>query len=100
MKDATNVTSGNIEIPILVWTTGGRLIVPVTNNGTDALSTTGSLNTKYAFYVASNRAYLDINDTSNDALILEGHIYDHHGTGSYWAWARPVYTILQYYVGT
>lgn len=75
LKDATNVTSDNIEIPILPFYPEDLWIIQTTSGGTAALPTTATIGTMYAFYVASNIAYMDIADTGNDAMIYHGPVY-------------------------
>jgi len=89
MKDATNVTSGNIEIPYEEVYPGDVIAIRVTNNGTDALASTLTRGTLYGLYVASNTCYLDANDTSNDRFAFIDILDVGDGkAASYWAVAR------------
>src|SRR3989304_4568545 len=83
-KDATNVTSGNIEIPIMEIQAGDELIMPTTATGTAKASNLFLTAKKYGLYVASNIVYADYDDTTNDCVIFKAPIYDANGDATFW----------------
>ena len=98
MKDATNVTSGNIEIPIYPLYSTDLWEIKLTNNGTLSAGSAFTQGTRYALYVASNVAYLDVNDTTNDAAI---YIDDVDPTNRpYWGKAHFLQAACYLQVGT
>jgi hypothetical protein len=60
---ATSTSSTNVWVRLL--TTGTRLLMSVTNNGTDAAVSAVAIGTEYAAYNVSNICYLDSNVTTN-----------------------------------
>lgn len=72
LKDATNVTSGNIVIPIYPIYAGDLWEMPLTNGGTDTALSSFTKGLRYGLYVASNVCYLDLAETTTDLALLVG----------------------------
>lgn len=70
-KDATNVTTGNILIPVLVVRPGDEFEIDVYTGSTVDAATTAMLGQNFAFDVTSNSAKIDLNDTGNDVMTLQ-----------------------------
>ena len=101
LKDATNVTSDNIEIPFYPIYSDDDWIIQTTTGGTAKASSDFTQGTKYALYVASNVAYLDYADTSNDSAVFIEPIYRASlTTGIYWAHVRFLAANCYLQVGT
>jgi len=94
VQEAESSVSGTAA-HVMVINPGDTVLIRCTNNGTDALSSTGTLLTAYGLYVASNVAYMDFNDTSNDAVVFLNHFPDANGTATYWALVHFLPTVLQ-----
>lgn len=85
LKDATNVTSGNVEIPVMlidpedivVFTVATSADVPEAANTTCAIGTDYDTNTG-----ASYPSYIDSSDTTNGCFRFQGPVYDADGTAS------------------
>jgi hypothetical protein len=99
MKDATNVSSGNIEIPVALIEDGDEIFIKITNGGTLTASTTPLTLKNYALYVASNICYMDYADTGNDSIIFLEPVYDQLGAATYWGKVRFLPSVLQVHVG-
>ena len=84
MKDATNVTTGNVEIPVMEINPGDEIIMPCTASGTAKSSALFLTSKKYGLYVASNIVYADYDDTSNDAVAFKAPIYAGNGDTTSW----------------
>jgi hypothetical protein len=84
MKDATSVTTGNIEIPVMEINPGDELIMPCTASGTDKSSASFLTSKKYGLYVASNIVYADYDNTTNDAVEFKAPIYAGDGSTTSW----------------
>ena len=84
MKDATNVTTGNIEIPITEIQPGDELIMPTTASGTAKKSNLFLTSKNYGLYVSSNIVYADYDNTTNDCVIFKQPVYDANGDSTYW----------------
>lgn len=98
-KDATNVTSGNIAIPVTIIKPEYEFIMRITNNGTDTLSSTPTEGKAYGLYVASNVVYADVNNTTNDAVVFQRPVYDATGAATYWGYFRMLATVCQMATG-
>jgi len=97
MKDSTNTSSGNIEIPITVITPADELYIRVRNATTDALANTAAPGTAYPLVVdaSTDVAYMDIADSSTPAVVFQGEILDAAGASTYWARVRLLDTVAQ-----
>ena len=91
MVDATNVTSGNIEIPVMVFEPHTLLRMKVTSGATEATNSETSTApfVKYAPYVDANGVLkLDTADTGvatkNSLIFIQG-IRDVNGDATAWA---------------
>lgn len=70
MKDATNVSSANIEIPIYPIYPDDTWLIHCVATGTAKLASAYTQGTRYGLYVASNVAHLDYDETSSDSCIV------------------------------
>ncbi len=83
-KDATNVSSGNIEIPVMICDIEDEALVYVTNNGTDTAASGLTPGESYDWYVDSDSVfYADANDTTGPLVFIE-EINDSAGASTYW----------------
>jgi hypothetical protein len=64
-RAATNVASGNVEVPIQVIRAGDELRVACTASGTDKSAADFARGTYYGCYIASGILYVDYDNTSN-----------------------------------
>jgi len=84
-KDATNVSSDNIEIPFYALTAANEIQIQVTTTATlEAANTTCTPGTSYDIYVSSNFCTLNSADTQNPALVYLDPVLDSTGTATYW----------------
>jgi len=95
---ASGVTSTVARV--LVIKPGDKVLMRCTNNGTDALSSTGSRGIAYGLYVASNVWYMDFNVKNQDAVVFVDHFPDVANTATYWAIVQFVPNVLQWTTGT
>lgn len=100
MKDATNVTSSHVEIPVMLITPETELYIRCTNGGTDALASSFKQGEEYSTYIGTsgatdNYAYIDLADTSNAVLVFLGPVYDVNGDSTYWCRARVTAAFCQ-----
>jgi hypothetical protein len=97
--DATNVTSGNITMPVEVINPYDIYLMRVSNAGTAALCTTLSLFTKYGITLASNLWTVDNQENDEDVVTVVGYHYDANGSADYWAYVRFLPAVCQAYTG-
>jgi hypothetical protein len=71
VKDATNVTTGNISIPVRIIRTGDEIEIDVYQGGTDKDAAITQLGQNFALDVTSNQCKLDLDDTGNDLMTLQ-----------------------------
>ncbi len=86
LKDATNVTSGNIEIPIQVIVPGDLVAINVATSADvlEAANTTCAVGTTYDTNSgASIPSYIDSSDTTNGCFRFQGELNDSTGAASY-----------------
>lgn len=97
LKDSTNTSSGNIEIPIQVITPSDELYMRVRSGASDALANTAAPGTAYGIIVdaSTDVAYMDTADTSNDVVVFQGELLDSTGASTYWARVRLLDTASQ-----
>lgn len=91
MKDATNVTSGNIEIPVQMITPDDEVLIQVSTGGTlQAANTTCAPGVAYDIVLDSNSEFwtLDSADTTNPKFVFIGPVLDATGAATYWAKVR------------
>lgn len=94
LKDATNVTSGNIEIPVALIGPDDEVLIQVcTSAGVlEASNTTCSPGVAYDIQtVDTNLHYIDSSDTTNPKFIFIGPVLDSTGAATYWGRFRPYY---------
>jgi len=96
LKDATNVTSGNIEIPILPIYPQDDLIMQVSSGGTvEAANTTCTPGTNYGLVVSSNHHTVDSAETSTEVFHFERELLKADGSADYWAVVHLLATVAQ-----
>lgn len=98
LKDATNVTSGNIEIPIYPIYPEDEWEIKLTNGGTLTAASSFTQGTRYGTYVASNVAYLDLAETTTDNCIFVEPI--DVTNRPYWGKVTFISTACYFFVGT
>jgi hypothetical protein len=82
MKDATNVTSGNVEIPVQVITPEDIVLINVATSADvlEAADTTCVIGTDYDTNTgASYPSYIDSSDTTNGCFRYQGPVLDVNG---------------------
>jgi hypothetical protein len=92
LVDATNVTSGNATIPVMVLGPDDEVLIQVcTSAGVlEAANTTCVPGIAYDLQtVSTNLHYVDSSDTTNPKFIFLGPILDAKGDASYWGRFRP-----------
>jgi len=102
MKDATNVTSGNVEIPVMIITPEDHVIIRVQSSaGTAALSSTLTPGTRYGTELDSNGvAYLLSSETTTDNWIFIEPVIGADGAAGYEARVSLISTVSDAFVGT
>lgn len=93
MKDATNVTSGNIEIPIAVITPDDLVAINVATSADvlEAANTTCAVGSDYDTNTgASIPSYIDSSDTTHGCFRFQGELNDSTGSASY----RGIFRLL------
>jgi hypothetical protein len=100
-KDATNVTSGNIEIPILVATPDQEWIMNVTNGSGvyEASNTTAVEGIAYDIEVTNGIVTLASDDTTGASFVVVRHILDVNGSATTQVLARLIAAEAQMYNG-
>ena len=99
MKDATNVTSDNIEIPVMLIT-GDNIVRMMVQDGSDALEaadTTCVAGTAYDFEVDTTDSYfaIDSSDTTNPKMVFLEPVNDVNGASTYAGLFKPLYVEVQ-----
>lgn len=94
-KDATNVTSGNIEIPVMIIKPGDQLAIKVRNGATDTASNTLYEGLRYGTILASNIHYLDLAEVTTDVFVFLSPILTGAGASTYWAKVNVIDEVLQ-----
>ena len=99
MKDATNVTSSNIDIPVMLITGENtvRMLVQDGSGNLEAADTTCVAGTAYDFEVDSTDGYfaIDSSDTTNPKMVFLQPILDENGSSTYWGLFKPLNTEVQ-----
>ena len=93
MKDATNVTSGNIEIPIMIITSDDEVAISVATSADvlEAANTTCAVGTDYDTNTgASIPSYIDSSDTTNACFRFQGELLDSTGAAA----TRGIFRLL------
>jgi len=92
-KAATEVTSGNIQIPVAVVLPGDLIMIRVEDGSgnLEASDTTCVVGKAYglAAYTANTEARADSAEVTNEMLIYLGPVLDAAGDSSYWGWFAP-----------
>jgi hypothetical protein len=101
MKDATNVSSGNIEIPIMVIEPGDSIIARIYNSNTSAhvLSSSPVQGVNYGIVSVSNVTYVNYYNTTNDVFVFIEPVYDQLGVATYWGKFKLISAASQVTVG-
>ena len=94
MKDATNVTSGNIAIPVQLIRPDDEVLIQVEDGSgnLEAANTTCLPGIAYDIVVSSNHHRLNSSDTTGGIFIFVEEILDANGDATYWARCRPLYS--------
>jgi hypothetical protein len=92
--DATTVSTGNIEIPVMLIRPDDELLFLVADNSgsLEASDTTCVAGTGYDTQIVSNKHYINSADTSNQTFVYVGPVYDALGASSNWGRFRPFAT--------
>lgn len=98
-KSATNVTSGNIIIPIEVIYPGDIIEMSTRTTATDYSAALFVVGVNYGLIVASNVHYADFADTSNDRFTCVGYKETMNGGTSYRGHFTVIASVLQSSVG-
>jgi len=98
--DATNVSSGNIEIPIAILKPDYRFKARFTNAGTDTLNSSATPGLHYDIYVASNICYVDLATATAEAVVYDEPILNPDGSATYWGIFHLLNAASQYAVGS
>ena len=94
LKDATNVSSGNIEIPVQLIGPDDEVLIQVCNvSGTlEAANTTCVPGLSYDLQeVSTNLQYIDSSDTTNDKFVFIEAMLDGAGSATPWGRFRPYF---------
>ena len=94
LRAATNVTSGNVEIPVQLIDQDDEIYMRVTNNSgvLEDVDTTCKLGLAYDILVTSNAHTINSSDTTNPKFIYLGPRLDVNGDKVlYWGRFRPFY---------
>jgi len=97
MKDATNVTSGNIEIPVMVITPENIVKIQVTDGSAakEAANTTCTAGIAYDFEINAGEFDIASDDVTNGKFVYQEPIYDVNGDATYWGKFRLYATEAQ-----
>jgi hypothetical protein len=104
LTDATNVSSGNIYIPLKLLTNDCEVQMKVSSDSTianfQAANTTCVQGVDYDMAVASNICFIDSSDTSSPGFTFVDAIYDSAGTATDVGRFIPLAAALQVGVGS
>lgn len=100
-KDATNVSSGNIEIPITLIKPEYLVKMRMRRTATDTLNSdaTADIGQAYGVILASGVHYVDLDNVTNHAFVLVKKITNADGSATYWGLFRIISTASQYATG-
>jgi len=92
LRDATNVTTGNVEIPILVAEPGTEWLINVTNGAGvyEASNTTAVVGGQYDIEVTNGVVTLASDDSTGSQFVVLKHILDESGTNTTQVLARQI----------
>lgn len=103
MKDATNVSSGNIEIPIMVIDGNSRIRLHCTNGATAALASSGTTGTRYSSYVDSDGVlkadHADSGTAAKNCWKFVEPLFDATATSTHFGYFIPVGTAIMFSSG-
>ena len=93
-KAATEVTSGNIQIPVIVVLPGDVILIQVSSANSDspeASDTTCVIGKSYGIvdYSANVPTRVDSSNATDELLIYLGPQLDAAGDSTYWGWFAP-----------
>lgn len=93
LTDATNVSTGNITIPVQILGPDDEVEIMVQDGSGsyETANTTCVPGVAYDFNVASNLWAIDSADTTNPKLVFIEALYDSTGTATQWARCKPYY---------
>lgn len=94
LADATNVSTGNVAIPVQVIGPDDEVLIQVCSaSGTlEAANTTCKVGIAYDLQtVSTNLHYIDSSDTTNMKFVFLGPVNDAAGSATYWGRFRPIY---------
>ena len=99
-KAGTNVTSGNIAIPVVVIHPTDLVKMPTTASGTALTTTTNfTVGNGYGIYVASNVHYVDYDEGTEVCVIFEEHCKTPSGAFTGWGLFRFIPAVCQGWLG-
>jgi hypothetical protein len=101
LTDATNVSSGNIVIPVQLVGPDDEVQIRVSDGSGsyEAANTTCVPGVAYDFNVASNLWSIDSSDTTNPKLVFIEALFDSTGTVTQYARTKPYYLENQVIAG-
>lgn len=95
LADATNVTTGNIKIPVQRVELGQDYAIKCISTATVTSASAFTPFEKYGLAVASNVCYLQLTNTTNDACVFLESIKDENGDATNWARVRFLQDVIQ-----
>lgn len=101
MKAATNVTTGHIQIPVMIIRPGDEIKIRSTSGGTDTACAITDIGVNHELYVASNVHYVDLAAESNDRFTIQRLLYkgDQSTADGYWVVVTVCPAACQYGYG-
>jgi hypothetical protein len=104
LTDGTEVSSGNIDIPVQLLTSDCEVQMKVSSDSTIAnfqpANTTCVQGVDYDMIIASNICFVDSSDTASPSFTFVDAIYEADGTASDWGRFTPLAATLQVGVGS
>jgi len=96
LKDATNVTSGNVIIPVQIFEPNTEILIQVSSAGTlEAADTSCVAGVAYDIILDSTTSFWTLDSTggagSNPQFVFIESVADVNGDDTYWAKVRPYY---------
>ncbi len=93
LKDGTNVSSGNIVIPVQIINQDDDVYVQVDDGSgnLEAANTTCVPGVAYDVSVSSNHWTVSSNDTTNPKFVFVEALLDANGDATYWGRFKPYY---------
>ena len=93
LADGTNVSSGNISIPVEIINSDDDVYIQVAASGgtVEAADTTCKPGVAYDIQVASNHCTINSSDTTNPKFVFVEALEDATGASTYWGRFKPYY---------